>query len=109
LETNETAKAHAVYSFPMNNRMNLFGQGPKAGRDSGQSYGRGPPVPPPATDYPMAGSYEDPRGSYGSTMPSRTAVGRGQPSPGRGAPSQLSIAKIDFNPTLANQYIFGNL
>ncbi|TVY19727.1 Vesicular-fusion protein sec18 [Lachnellula arida] len=107
----------------MNIRQNLFGQGPKAGREQQGGYGR-PPAPPPRDDTPMAG-YEDPRGgsrdprgSYGAPMPSqrqampsmpqRPAVGRmGAPaSPARRV--QLRIAKVD-DKTLANQYIFGNL
>ncbi|TVY32970.1 Vesicular-fusion protein [Lachnellula occidentalis] len=104
----------------MNIRQNLFGQGPKPGREQQGGYGR-PPAPPPRDDTPMAG-YEDPRGgsrdprgSYGAPMPSqrqampqRQAVGRpGAPaSPARRV--QLRIAKVD-DKTLANQYIFGNL
>ncbi|KAE9365996.1 vesicular-fusion protein-like protein sec18 [Stipitochalara longipes BDJ] len=103
----------------MNIRQNLFGQGPKAGREA-SGYGR-PPAPPPRDDTPMMGGYDDgrggyadPRGSYGApapsprqAMPSRPAVGRqGPTSPARRA--QLRIAKVE-DKTLANQYIFGNL
>ncbi|KAF4624187.1 hypothetical protein G7Y89_g13983 [Cudoniella acicularis] len=109
----------------MNIRQNLFGQGPKAGREAA-GYGR-PPAPPPRDDTPMGG-YEnprggygdprgDPRGSYGASMPSprqampqRPAVGRPQQaqpmSPAKRI--QLRIAKVE-DKTLANQYIFGNL
>ena len=103
----------------MNIRQNLFGQGPKAGREQG-GYGR-PPAPPPRDDTPMAGyedprgGYGDPRGSYGAPMPSprqampqRPAVGRMQAPASPARRVQLRIAKID-DKTLANQYIFGNL
>ncbi|PVH80287.1 AAA-domain-containing protein [Cadophora sp. DSE1049] len=103
----------------MNIRQNLFGQGPKAGREQA-GYGR-PPQPPPRDDTQMAGGYDDrggygdPRGGYGSPappprqshpMPSRPPVGRGMASPARKV--QLRIAKVE-DKTLANQYIFGNL
>ncbi|KAK0103637.1 transport between ER and Golgi ATPase protein [Cadophora gregata] len=103
----------------MNIRQNLFGQGPKAGREQA-GYGR-PPQPPPRDDTPMAGVYDDragygdARGGYGSPappprqsqpMPSRPPVGRGMASPARKV--QLRIAKVE-DKTLANQYIFGNL
>ncbi|KAG4429739.1 hypothetical protein IFR05_014773 [Cadophora sp. M221] len=103
----------------MNIRQNLFGQGPKAGREQA-GYGR-PPQPPPRDDTQMAGGYDDrggyadPRGGYGSPappprqsqpMPSRAPVGRGMASPARKV--QLRIAKVE-DKTLANQYIFGNL
>ncbi|KAG9248214.1 vesicular-fusion protein-like protein sec18 [Calycina marina] len=105
----------------MNIRQNLFGQGPKAGREQQGGYSRSP-QPPPRDDPAMAG-YGDPRGnasyppareSYGA--PPRQAVGRkaapsgygqAQPSPGR--QMQLRISKIEGNATAANQYIFQNL
>ncbi|KAG9234481.1 vesicular-fusion protein-like protein sec18 [Amylocarpus encephaloides] len=109
----------------MNIRQNLFGQGPKAGRQQGgYAAPGGPPQPPPRDDTPMGGyqedpraQYGDPRGSYGApqrgpappqNMPQRPAVGRApQPmSPARRV--QLRIAKVE-DKTLANQYIFGNL
>lgn len=104
----------------MNIRQNLFGQGPKTGREASGGYGR-PPAPPSRDDTPMMGGYDDgrggygdPRGSYGApqqpprqAMPSRPAVGRQAPSsPARRL--QLRIAKVE-DKTLANQYIFGNL
>jgi vesicle-fusing ATPase len=106
----------------MNIRQNLFGQGPKAGREQSGGYGR-PPQPPPRDDTPMSGGYDDPRGGYGDpragygapmpsprqAMPSRPAVGRqpqGPASPGRRM--TLRIAKVE-DKTAANQYIFGNL
>ncbi|KAL2069972.1 hypothetical protein VTL71DRAFT_14652 [Oculimacula yallundae] len=102
----------------MNIRQNLFGQGPKAGREQA-GYGR--PQAPPRDDTQMAGGYDDrggngdPRGGYGAPappprqsqpMPSRPPVGRGMASPAHKA--QLRIAKVE-DKTLANQYIFGNL
>jgi vesicle-fusing ATPase len=106
-------------------RQNLFGQGPRAGRESQPGpggYSR-PPQPPPRDDTPMRGyddqqgGYADPKGSYGApvppprgSMPSRPAVGRTQPtSPARRI--QLRIAKVsDYaDKTLESQYIFGNL
>ncbi|KAH7346759.1 vesicular-fusion protein-like protein sec18 [Rhexocercosporidium sp. MPI-PUGE-AT-0058] len=100
----------------MNIRQNLFGQGPKAGREQA-GYGR-PPQPPPRDDTQTAGGYDD-RGGYGDPrggpappprqsqpMPSRPPVGRGMASPARKV--QLRIAKVE-DKTLANQYIFGNL
>lgn len=104
----------------MNIRQNLFGQGPKPGREQQGGYGR-PPAPPPRDDTPMAG-YEDPRGgtrdprgSYGAPVPSQRQAMPQRPGVGRmGAPAsparrvQLRIAKVD-DKTLANQYIFGNL
>ena len=105
----------------MNIRQNLFGQGPRSGREAPGGYSRAPP-PPPRGDVPMMdgndNSYGAPpqqpmRGSYGSPMqsprqaiPSRPAVGRSPMSPTRRL--QLRIAKVD-DKTLANQYIFGNL
>lgn len=108
----------------MNIRQNLFGQGPKAGREQPPAgYGRAP-APPPRDDTPMGGyedqrgGYADPPGSYGApqpsprqAMPQRPAVGRMQAPGAPGAPArrvQLRIAKVD-DKTLANQYIFGNL
>ena len=102
----------------MNIRQNLFGQGPKSGRDPA-AYNK-PPPPPPRDDTPMMGGYDepkrgyaDPRGSYGApatpprqSMPSRPAVGRGPASPARRV--QLNIAKIE-DKTLQQQYVFGNL
>ena len=103
----------------MNIRQNLFGQGPKAGREQA-GYGR-PPQPARPDDTQMAGGYDDrggygdPRGGYGAPappprqsqpMPSRPPVGRGMASPARKV--QLRIAKVE-DKTLANQYIFGNL
>jgi vesicle-fusing ATPase len=106
----------------MNIRQNLFGQGPKAGREQQPGYGR-PPQPPPRDDTPMGGYQEPPRGQYGGGgygnappsggVPSRTAVGR-PPSQqqaenaGSGRRVQMRIAKVE-DKTLANQYIFGNL
>lgn len=108
----------------MNIRQNLFGQGPKAGREQSGGYSR-PPAPPQQDDPAMAG-YGDPRGgggypaqrgSYGDPRSSRPAVGRAAPpgygqAPASGRPQQqmqLRIAKIEGNATLANQYIFQNL
>lgn len=100
----------------MNIRQNLFGQGPKAGRDQQPGYSR-PPAPPPRDDTPMGGysdgprgSYNDPRGNYGApvsarAVPSRSAVGRAPPA----RQIRLEIAKIEWDKNLANQYIFGNL
>ncbi|KAG0645302.1 Vesicular-fusion sec18 [Hyphodiscus hymeniophilus] len=109
----------------MNIRQNLFGQGPRSGRESQPGpggYSRAP-QPPPRDDTPMRGydeqqgGYSDSRGSYGApappprgSMPSRPAVGRNQPaSPARRI--QLRIAKVsDYaDKTLESQYIFGNL
>ncbi|TVY71216.1 Vesicular-fusion protein sec18 [Lachnellula suecica] len=106
----------------MNIRQNLFGQGPKAGREQ-SGYGGRPPAPPPRDDTPMGG-YDDPRGGYGgdsrgsygapapsprqAAMPQRPAVGRMQappPSPGRSM--QLMIAKVG-DKNIANEYIYGN-
>jgi hypothetical protein len=104
----------------MNIRPNLFGQGPKAGREQQGGYGR-PPQPPPRDDTPMGGYQENPRGQYGGGgynappaggMPLRTAVGRepSQQPMGSGAPRrvQMRIAKVE-DKNLANEYIFGNL
>ncbi|EPE29316.1 P-loop containing nucleoside triphosphate hydrolase [Glarea lozoyensis ATCC 20868] len=104
----------------MNIRQNLFGQGPKAGREQQGGYGR-PPQPPPRDDTPMGGYQENPRGQYGGGgysappaggMPLRTAVGRepSQQPMGSGAPRrvQMRIAKVE-DKNLANEYIFGNL
>jgi hypothetical protein len=115
---NHKLQQNGLSRYPaMNVRQNLFGQGPKAGREQ-SGYGR-PPAPPPRDDTPMGG-YDDPRGSYNdprygapmpssrSAMPSRPAVGRAPPaSPARRL--RLEIAKIEWDKTLANQYIFGNL
>jgi vesicle-fusing ATPase len=103
----------------MNVRQNLFGQGPKAGREQQGGYGR-PPQPPARDDTPMGGYQENPRGSGGYSnappsggMPSRTAVGRPPTqqqagNAGSGRRVQMRIAKVE-DKTLANQYIFGNL
>ena len=99
----------------MNNRQNLFGQGPRGGREQKQQPGGYNRPPPPRDDTPMAG-YEDPRGgygapreSYGAPMPSRPAVGRPAPPQSQGREVRLQIAKIEGNNTLASQYIFENL
>lgn len=98
----------------MNIRQNLFGQGPKAGRDQ---YGR--PPAPPRDDTPMGG-YEGGGGGggYGGSgygapaprqaVPQRPAVGRAQQPASPGRRVQLRIAKVD-DKTLAQQLIFGNL
>jgi len=110
----------------MNIRQNLFGQGPKAGREQSGGYSR-PPAPPPRDD-PSPAGYGDPRGGGNYPVPvprerdgdprsARPAVGRTaapsygqQPSSGRSQQQlQLRIAKIEGNSTLANQYIFQNL
>jgi vesicle-fusing ATPase len=97
----------------MNIRQNLFGQGPKAGREQA-GYGRLSDAPSSRGDTPMGG-YEDPRGGYSDrgsyngpvssrpAMPSRPAVGRNQ-----GRKVQMRIAKVE-DKTKANQYIFGNM
>ncbi|TAQ90114.1 hypothetical protein B7494_g1576 [Chlorociboria aeruginascens] len=101
----------------MNIRQNLFGAGPKAGREQA-GYGR-PPAPPPRDDTSMGGYDEpqgryqdpraqDPRANYGPPMPSRPAVGRSMPPPPSAKKIQLRIAKVE-DKTLANQYIFGNM
>jgi vesicle-fusing ATPase len=110
----------------MNIRQNLFGQGPKAGREQQGGYGR-PPQPPARDDTPMGGYQENARGQYGGGgynappsgaippqgMPQRTAVGRPSSQQqggmmGSARRVQLRIAKVE-DKTLANQYIFGNL
>ena len=104
----------------MNIRQNLFGQGPRAGRDQQGGYGR-PPQAPPRDDTAMGGYQDNPRSQYGSGgynapssagMPTRTPVGRppSQQQAGMGSSrrDQMRLAKVD-NKTLANQYIFGNL
>ncbi|RDL41279.1 p-loop containing nucleoside triphosphate hydrolase [Venustampulla echinocandica] len=101
----------------MNIRQNLFGQGPRAGREQAQGGYARPPAPPSRDDTPMSmgapEGYGDPRGSYGQqprqAMPQRPQVGRTQQPPMSPARRiQLRIAKVE-DKTLANQYIFGNL
>jgi vesicle-fusing ATPase len=98
----------------MNIRQNLFGQGPKAGRDQGgpAGYGR-PPQLPPRDDTPMGGYQEGPRGQYGgggynAPPGGRPAVGRPPAQQHSARRIQMRIAKVE-DKTLANQYIFGNL
>lgn len=99
----------------MNIRQNLFGQGPKAGREQ-SGYGRPPPTPPSYAreDTPMMAGYD----AGGRPPVGRTSV-NGAPRPHLSSsrypasptsPSrklQLNIAKVE-DKTLANQYIFSN-
>jgi vesicle-fusing ATPase len=99
----------------MNIRQNLFGQGPKAGREQ-SGYGRPPPTPPSYAreDTPMMSGYD----AGGRPSVGRTSV-NGAPRPhlsssryptGPTSPSRmlrLNIAKVE-DKTLANQYIFSN-
>jgi vesicle-fusing ATPase len=96
---------------------NLFGRGPKPGREQ-NPYGQ-PALPP--RDMPQdsrMGGYDDPRGSYGSGargppsyggggVPQRTSVGRQAP-PAGGVARQLRPAKVE-DKNLADQYIYGNM
>ncbi|KAH8820002.1 vesicular-fusion protein-like protein sec18 [Xylogone sp. PMI_703] len=105
----------------MNNiRQNLFGQGPRAGREQ-QGYGQAPATPPrdqmggygdPRGGYgDPRGGYGDPRGNYGAPsqppreqMPMRRPVGQSAPA----RKVALELGRIQ-NKSLSDQYVFGNL
>jgi vesicle-fusing ATPase len=97
----------------MFNRDNLFGKGPRAGREQQGGYGA-PPQPPPRDYQPdtnMSG-YDDPRGSgrpqASPGLPTRKAIGRGDPPPGMGISKQLQPFKVE-DKNIQNQYVYSNM
>lgn len=115
----------------MFNRDNLFGKGPRAGREGG-GYEQPPQTPPRynQTDTPMGGNFDDPRGSYGQNMRGApTAGGYDDPRSGyvqnvrgsplnRGIPERKSVGRpqeaapaIQLQPRKVDDssYTYGNL
>lgn len=95
----------------MFNRDNLFGKGPRGGREQG-GYSQAPANPPRNYgDTPMAG-YNDPRRGPAppsqQSMPDRSSAGRNAPPPRSGGQKQLQPAKVE-DKNIANQYIYGNI